>query len=101
MANQVEIKGTGLAYTSQSGTVTSGGAAQSLAAANANRAGFSIQNLSTGDLWISDVGTAAAAQPSLKIPAGALYEYPIHGVPRTALSIFGATTSQAFCAREW
>jgi hypothetical protein len=88
-------------YTDKSGTVTSGGAAQTLAAANASRRGFWIQNQSTGDLWISSVGTAAATQPSLKIAPGYLYECPAHGVPVTAISIYGATTGQAFAAREW
>lgn len=87
-------------YTSRSGTITSGGAAQTLAAANTARRGFFIQNVSTGDLWIRDGGTAAATQPSIWIPAGAFFEYT-NGVPTTALSIFGATTGQAFTAREW
>jgi hypothetical protein len=85
----------------RSGTITTGGTAQTLMAANGLRAGYSVQNLSSGDLWISDVGTAAASQPSMKIVAGALYESPMTGVPRGAISIYGATTAQAFAAREW
>lgn len=88
-------------YTNRSSTVTSGGAAQVLMAANTARKGFLLQNLSTGDLWISSLGTAAASQPSLLIPAGAYYEAPASGVPTQAISIFGATTGQAFSAREW
>jgi hypothetical protein len=82
-----------------SGTITSGGAAQTLSAANANRRGAYILNLSSGDLWVSDVGTAAATQPSVRIPAGSLYEFPY--APAAAISIFGATTGQAFSARVW
>jgi hypothetical protein len=71
-------------------------------AANANRIGYWIQNNSAGDLWINEIGgTAAASQPSIKIVSGALYESPVTGCPVGAISIYGATTSQAFTAREW
>jgi len=101
MANPVDVSGQPVTTTSRSGTITAGGTAQSLFTAIVARRGLWVQNLSTGDLWISDAGTAAAAQPSLRIPAGALYEAPLNGVPTGAVSIFGATTGQAFAAREW
>lgn len=97
----MEIKGNPVQATDRSSTITSGGTAQVLMAANANRGGFAFQNLSSSDLYINDVGTAAATGSSLKIPAGALYETPIHWTPTGAISVFGATTSQAFAAREW
>lgn len=93
--------GNPVTYTDKSGTITSGGAAQTLMAANTSRKGFFIQNQSAGDLWISSVGTAAATQPSLWLPPGAYYEPPVTGVPTAAISIFGATAGQAFAAREW
>lgn len=86
-------------YIDRSGTITSGGVAQTIAAANSTRNGFLIQNNSIGDLWLSSLGTAAATQPSLWIPPGTFYQF--EGVPLTALSLFGATTGQAFTAREW
>jgi hypothetical protein len=87
-------------YANRSGTITAGGAAQALAPAWPARKGCLVQNLSTGDLWISEVGTAAAASPSIKVPAGSQYicMSPASG---QALSIFGATTAQSFAAREW
>ena len=87
-----------------SGTITAGGTAQPLAGAFPNRRGCVVQNLSTGDLWINDQGTAAAAQPSIKVPAGAQFACgsPASAVaPGAALSIFGATTNQAYAGREW
>lgn len=87
--------------TDKSGTITSGGAAQTIAAANITRRGFWIQNQSVGDLWLNTEGTAAATQPSLRIPAGSYYESPILGAPAGAISLFGATTGQEFAAREW
>lgn len=85
--------------TNRSGTITAGGTAQVLMAANTAREGFWLQNLSTADLWLSDLGTAAATQPSLQIAAGAYYEAP--AVTAGAYSIYGATTGQAFACREW
>ena len=84
-----------------SGTIASGGVAQQLMAANPARRGYWVQNHSSGDLWISAVGTAAASQPSLRIPSGALYECAHETTPVTAISIFGGTTGQAFSAREF
>ena len=87
--------------TDKSGTIATGGTAQTAIALNANRRAFWIQNLSAGDLWISDVGPATAASPSLKIVAGGLYESMPGNCPTSAISIIGATTSQAFAAREY
>jgi len=87
---------------SLSGTITTGGAAQVLAASNTARKGWFVQNNSTGDLWVNRFGgTASAAQPSILIKAGRLYETPAGGSGGNALSIYGATTGQAFTAGEW
>lgn len=87
-------------YTDKSGTVTQGGTAQTLMAANSSRRGFSVQNNSTGNLTISSVGTASTTAGFIIAP-GQMYEAPAGGVPRTAISILGATTGQRFDAREW
>lgn len=91
----------GVTATDKSGTIAAGGTAQTAIASNASRRGYWIQNLSAGDLWISDVGPATAASPSLKIVAGGLYESMPGNCPTSAISIIGATTSQAFAAREY
>lgn len=98
------IGNTGVAaatYTDKSGTITAGGTAQTPFAINAARRGFLIQNNSAGDLWFNTLATAVQSQPSIKLPAGAYYESPYGGCPTTAISIIGATTAQAFSAREW
>lgn len=89
------------ALTNISGTVTAGGTAQNAAAANAARVGFWIMNLSAGDLWISTLAAAAASQPALKLTAGTYYEAPPGGAGTGAISVFGATTGQAWAGREW
>jgi len=91
-----------MALTSISGTITTGGAAQTISAANVYRNGFWVQNNSSGDLWVNELGSAAAAsQPAIKIAAGQLYESQKGEPCPYAISIFGATTGQAFTAREW
>jgi len=87
--------------TSRSSTITAGGTAQQLCAANTARVGLIVQNLSTGDLWINDLGTASAAQPSIRLQSGAYWETPPNYGAKGAVSIFGATTGQAFSAREF
>lgn len=88
-------------HTNRSGSITSGGVAQQLMAANARRTGFLVQNVSDTDMWVSWIGTASAGQPSLKLVAGALYETKDTACPQTAISIFCATTGKEFTATEW
>jgi hypothetical protein len=86
-----------------SGTITAGGTAQQLSGAFPGRKGCVVQNQSATDLWINDQGAAAATQPSIKVPAGAQFicGSGYGAAPGAALSIFGATTGQAFAGREW
>lgn len=82
-------------------TITTGGTAQDALAANPNRQGFDLQNLSTGDLWWRDDGShATTSEPSFRLPAGAFYETPLNYRPTGAISIIGATTGQAFAVRS-
>lgn len=97
----IPVYRSGAPYTDRSGTINAGGTAQVLATANAARRGFRIMNLSVADLWINDKGAPAAiGQPAFKIVPGALYESPHFGASTAALSIYGATTGQAFEAME-
>ena len=82
-----------------SGTITTGGTAQTLSAVKTTPRRFAIQNLSAGDLWINTKATAVAGSPSLRISSGAYYESPY--ATTNAISIIGATGGQAFTAEEW
>ena len=84
-----------------SDTITLGGTAQVLSAANASRKGYRIQNQSANALYISTTGTATVSSASFKIDAGAYFESMINGCPLTAISIIGPVTGQAFFAEEW
>lgn len=90
------------ALTSRSGTITTGGTAQQLMAANTARQGWSIRNNSTGSLWFNELGSAAViGQPSFELKTGEYFESPRNGSGEAAISIIGATTGQSFTAREW
>jgi len=89
-----------LTYEDRSGTITAGGTAQVVLPAWTGRHGCMIQNQSLGSLWVSETATAVAGPPSILIPAGQqfLCMSPASG---QAYSIIGATTAQAFAARQW
>jgi hypothetical protein len=99
MAQQLPVKAGQGTRVNRSGSIAVAGTAQNLMPVNATRSYLFIQNLSTGDLWINELGTAAAAAPSILIRPYAAYESGLN-VPTTAFSIFGATAGQAFSARE-
>ena len=88
-----------------SGSITTGGIAQTVfTAANsiAGFVGYTIQNNSSGDLWVNDDSAAATlAAPSIKIQPGALYESPSNKQVIGAVSIIGATTGQVFTATRF
>jgi hypothetical protein len=88
-------------YTNRSGTITAGNSAQTIAALNAARFGYFIQNVSAGDLWFSTLATAVIGQPSIKLGSGQSVTVTSPDVTTGAISIIGATTGQAFAAREW
>ena len=87
-------------HADRSGTITTGGTAQTIMPAWKGRHGCSIQNQSIGDLWVNSTATAVTSQPSILVVAGAEYSCQTPASDG-AYSIIGATTGQAFAAREW
>lgn len=99
--NNVTINGS-VTRTDRSGSITTGGTAQTLMASNSSRKGWIVQNNSTGSLWFNELGNAAVqSQPSFELKPGASYESILGATVTTAISIIGATTGQTFTAREW
>jgi hypothetical protein len=85
-----------------SNVIVTGGTSQVLSSANGGRQGFSVQNQSAGALWVNDIGgTASGAPPSWQIPAGTTFTTTANYGPTATISIWGATTGQAFTARVW
>lgn len=86
--------------TDGSGTITVGGAAQQAFAANADRKWFFFQNQSAGTLWINFGTTAVEGQPSIEVLPHNVYESPASFVSTELVSVIGATTAQAFVAKQ-
>lgn len=90
------------------GSITTGGTAQSLFGSAAWRRLFLIQNPSTAtgqgitaaeSLWITFGGTATTAPPSIEVVTGALIILDTVVDPQS-ISIIAATTGHAFTARQ-
>ena len=86
--------------TDHSGTITTGGTAQVLMPANPTRTYLAIQNISGGDLWFNFTTTAVLNEPSFKLTAGSAFTMEGGFVSNEAISIIGATTGQAFTAKD-
>ncbi len=91
---------TRVTFSDRSGTLTATTSTQ-IAAANAARIGFWVQNLSTTlDLWVNITGTSAVAGPgSILIPPMAVYEIPVTMLTTAAISVIGAI-GQTYTAKE-
>ena len=86
--------------TDRSGTISSGGVAQTLANANTSRKYLIIQNLSAENLYINFTTTAVQGQPSLLLLPNGSFVMEGSFVSTEAVSIIGATTGSAFAAKE-
>jgi hypothetical protein len=96
------INTAGTAASDGSGTVATGGAAQTLFGGAVPANGFLVQNNSSAALWISDVGAASAGGASIQLAAnGGVFATPSGYKPAGAVSLYGASTGQAFAARKW
>lgn len=99
-ANALRVTASQGTLTDRSGTIAAGDTAQQLAAANGTRRYLLIQNASGGDLWVDFTTTAVKDQPSIKLAAGASLIMDGSFVTTEIVSIIGATTGQAFTAKE-
>lgn len=96
------INTAGAAASDGSGAVATGGSPQTLFGGAVPANGFLVQNNSSAVVWVCDTGTAAAGGASIQIAAnGGLFATPPGYKPAGAVSLFGATTGQAFAARRW
>ena len=88
-----------------SGSIAVTGTSQQLAAANANRSGWLIQNRGANPMYVNDLGVAASStvsadNGSFEIAPGA--SFPPFGYP-ISTSIFNivGTAADTFVYREW
>jgi hypothetical protein len=82
----------------RSGTITTGGSSQTVAAANFDRSYLSFQNHSDTDMWLNYGIPAVAGQPSIKVAAGMNYTPAF--VDQRALNVLCADTGKAFTCKE-
>jgi hypothetical protein len=85
------------ATTDRSGSITTGGTAQTVAAANANRIGLTFQNTSDTEMRVTENGTTATAATGYLVAAGQF----IRVNSNKAISVFCATTGKTFAATEF
>lgn len=85
---------------SQEGTITTGGTAQVFLPQNVLRQGFEIMNKSASDLYFS-IGGTASLTVGFKLVSGGSYSSPATRTSTKPISIWGATTSQAFTFIEY
>lgn len=86
--------------TDRSGTITTGGTAQEVAAALATRKYFFFQNHSDTVMWINFGTTAVADQPSIQVPVGSTFTMQDSFVSTQSISVICATTGKKFTAKE-
>lgn len=79
-------------------SITAGGTAQAVFAANAVRRHFVFQNISDTAMWIDYGKDAVADSPSIYVAAGAMLEPFV--APTTSITVFCATTGKKFSAKE-
>jgi hypothetical protein len=87
------------AGTDRSGAITTGGQSQQLAAANSSRKGLKGQNVSAGDLWLTETLASAAVDGagSFKVAPGQTFSISTN----RAVHVIGATTGQKWTATEF
>ncbi|MFZ3235144.1 MAG: hypothetical protein WA417_13505 [Stellaceae bacterium] len=84
-----------------SGAVTAGGSAQTLFGGVTPVNGWLVANNSSATLYVSDVGAATPGGASIPIAPAALFATPSGYKPAGPVSLYGATTGQAYAARRW
>ncbi len=95
------INAAGAVASDGSGTLATGGSAQTLFGGIVPANGFPVQNNSSAALWISDVGVASVGASIQLAANGGMFATPSGYKPTGAVSLFGATTGQGFAARRW
>lgn len=92
--------GAPVAITDYSGTVTTGGTAQTARVANVNRRFLMISNPDAStDLFFCLTGTATTGAGSVRLPAGTGIVFDVQA-PTGAVSVLSATTAKAFTVQE-
>jgi len=84
-----------------SSTITLGGTAQTILAANTARTGVTFYNVSDTKMWLNNTGLATAGAGSFPIEAGGSYVTDYGAKDSQAISILCATTGKAYTCKWW
>ena len=87
-------------FTDRSGSITTGGTAQEVAAVLTTRKYFLFQNHSDTVMWLNFGVTAVADQPSIQIPVGGSFTMDGSFCSTQSVSVICATTGKKFTAKE-
>lgn len=79
-----------------SGTITTGGTAQTVLALDEKRRYLFFQNISDTVMYVNFDAVATSTGNSIKVDAGGWLEYEQNIIPWTAMSVLCATTGKAF-----
>ncbi len=89
------------ALTNRSGTITTGGVSQTLAAVNAVRRYLFIQNVDPNeDLWFNFTSAATVAQPSIRLTPQSAFTMESGFISTEAVTVIAATAAHPFTAKE-
>jgi hypothetical protein len=95
------INAAGAAAIDGSGTVVTGGIAQTLFAGVVPVNGFLVANNSSATVYVSDVGGASTGGGSIPIAPGTVFVTPSGYKPAGAVSLYASSAGQSFAARRW
>jgi hypothetical protein len=96
------INAAGAIASGASGSITTGGTAQFLFGGDTPVNGFQVQNNHASEaLWVNDLGTAGVNVGFQVTSGGGMYQTPDGYRPPGAVSIYAASTSHPFTARQW
>jgi hypothetical protein len=99
-SNNVLISPSTNTLVDHSGSITTGGTAQTLSAAK-SRKYFFFQNLSVSNMYLNFTSAASASTGSILIVPGGSYVQEGSFVSSELISVFGATTGQQFTAKDF
>lgn len=88
------------ALTNRSGSITTGGTSQQVAAGLATRKYFFFQNISSETMWINFTSAAVADQPSISILPNGVFIMEGFFVSTEAINVISATTGSKFVSKE-
>jgi hypothetical protein len=100
LANGVLSLGTKGSITTRSGTITTGGTSQQVAASNSSRVYFAIQNISDTDMYLGIGYTPTTTTGILLTKSGGGFVFESGFIPTQAINLLCATTGKAFVAWE-